>query len=301
MAEDINKEFESEIIRFKNSLRETIGSTIKKPMSATLGYKDDSGTIHIRVPESISNQPSTFYFTQASGQPFVGQAYLREGVIADWQLRYGTPIRIRKDVLNDTIWEIIGLDVIYSNEFFRGVTSEILETVPLERFEPGLLTSTTPASMRAVVKSGIYDFGDNWIAVKEQFTVNWSQAPYNSYMPDVGDAIFVLVQISPTDGTLSYKYGDPVPANITFEQAYALQDIANTEIVLPQRDKNYFRVGYIKLIGGQSAIDRRSIWSAQQVLGSSSDGASLKIEFLQSLVTDEEDVVTAGGEVVWIE
>lgn len=300
MADQKNN-FDDNLNSFESELHASFGDVIRKPMSAILGFKNDEGTILVKVPDDQASQPSTYYFTSAGGQSFVGQAYLRDGVIAEWQLKYGTPIRVKKDVLNDTIWEITGLDLVYANEFFRGVDSENVEIIPLSRIEPGLLTSVSPGALKAQVMGGVYDIGDEWIYVETQETINWGVAPNNAYLPGNGKARFVLVELNPTTKTLNYKYGDMVPASTTFSQAYTQQGWATTEVVLPSKTAGYFRCGYIKLIGGQTIIDRRSIWSSQQILGSSVNSSTLLSSILGAIVTDGEDVVTDGEDVVWVE
>lgn len=298
---DPTSNFDDDLSNFESNLSKSLGDVIRKPISAILGFKDENGTVNVKVPDSDASQPSTYYFTQSGGQSFMGQAYLRDGVIAEWQLKYGTPIRVKKDVLNDTIWEIIGLDLIYANEFFRGVDSENVDIIPIERIGPGLLTSVQPGSMKAQVLEGYYDIGDTAIWIPTQQTIDWSVAPNITHMPDTGKARFVLVEINPTTKLLNYKYGDIVPASLTFQNAYQQQEWATTEVVLPQKTSGYFRAGYIKLIGGQTIIDRRSIWSNQQILGSSINPQTLLSSILSAIVTDGDDVVTDGEDVVWVE
>lgn len=298
---NISNEFTQKLEKFKGQLKETLGDTIRKPISAKLGYQDEDGQVFLKVPETIAEQDSQYYFSAAGGQTYVGQAYLQENVIADWQLRYGTPIRVKKDPLNGT-WEIIGLDVIYSSEYFRGVDPETIVVVPLRRFEPGLLTSTQPQSMQAQVYKGAYDVGDTFKFYPTQKTINWGEAPHNANVPEDGLCRFVLVQIDPETGVLSYKYGAETVASMTFEQAYQYQINNSIATLLPEKDAGQFRCGYIKLVGGQDFIDRRDhIWSIQQVLGapSSSNANELAESILSRIVVAGDEVVTSDGEVVW--
>lgn len=288
------------IVDFKSRMKDILGDTMRKPISARLGYIDDEGQEYLDVPTTIADQPSQYYFSNAGGQAFVGQAYLQDGAIAEWQLRVGAPIRVKKDVINDT-WEIIGLDVIYSAEYFDGVDQESVTLIPLRRFAPGLLTSTIPYSMRAIVIGGAYDVGDEFRYVNTLETVDWSTSPYSANVPDVGLAVFVLVQIDVNNGVLEYKYGSEMPASTTFEQAYNFQISNSLTGILPEKDVGRFRCGYVKLAGGMTAIDRRkNIWSIQQVLGSSSTGDDLADTLFPRIVTDGDNVVVAGDDVVWI-
>lgn len=301
MPNQESSNFDDNLVSFESQLGSALGDVIRKPISALLGFKDENGTVNVKVPDDEASQPSTYYFTQTGGQTYVGQAYLRDGVIAEWQLKYGTPIRVKKDVLNDTIWEIIGLDLIYANEFFRGVDSENVDIVSIDRIGPGLLTSVQPGALKAQVLEGYYDIGDVAVFIPTQQTIDWAVAPNNTHMPPVGKARFVLVEVVPSTKSLNYKYGDLVPASLTFQNAYQQQEWATVEVILPTKTPGNFRSGYIKLIGGQTIIDRRSIWSNQQILGSSVDPKSLLSDILSAIVTDGEDVVTDGEDVVWVE
>ena len=194
---DINRK----IVEFKSRMKDVLGDVIRKPISARLGYIDDEGQEFLDVPTTVADQPSQYYFSNAGGQAFVGQAYLQDGAIAEWQLRVGAPIRVKKDVINDT-WEIIGLDVLYSAEYFDGVDQESLTLIPLRRFAPGLLTSTIPQSMRVRVIEGYYDVGDSEEYVETLESVDWSILPDSANVPAVGRAVFVLVQVDPVNKVL---------------------------------------------------------------------------------------------------
>lgn len=294
--------FDQFISKFKSGLKEAIGDAIRRPISAKLGYQNEEGKIFLDVDKADADQPSQYYFSSAAGQSYVGQAYMQDGVLDKWQIRYGAPIRVKKDPVNGS-WEIVGLDVIYAAEFFDGVDPEETSLIPMRRFEPGLLTSTIPYSMKAVVIGGAYDDGDDFKYISTQETINWGVLPYSAQVPtDPGVAKFVLVQLNKITETLSYKYGIEVPASMSFEQAYRFQVLAGNNDILPQKDTGYWRNGYIKLVGGQTTIDRREhIWSIQEVLGSSGGGAELAGTVLSKIVCTDTDVVVADGEVVWIE
>ncbi len=285
---------------FRNELRQTLGDTIRKPVNAILGYVDANNQSRVKVPAENADQPNLYYFTQVGGQSFVGQAYMREGLIPKQQIRYGTPIRVKKDVLNGA-WEIIGLDVVYAAEFLDGIDEEDVSIIPLRRFEPGLLTPTVPTSMKAQVLAGYYDVGDDMVYIPTLTTVDWGSSPHNANMPPTGKAKFVLVEVDPSDSKLYYKYGINIPVGLTFEQAYFQQYEAGITTILPPKTKGRFRSGYIKLVNGMAKITRNAnILAAQQILGSSS-GGDVTESVLSRIVTDGVDVVVAGGEVVWID
>lgn len=297
MADD----FDIQLQKFSSAFRDALGTTIKKPLSAKLGYQDENGQIFLEVKKEDANQPLQYYFSSAAGQSFVGQAFLQSGILSPGELRYGAPIRVEQDVVNGA-WKITGLDPLFAAEFFDGVDLEETTLIPLRRFEPGLLTSTIPYSMKAKVIEGVYDVGNEFKFIQTLDTINWGTVPHNSHVPAVGIARFVLVQLDVESETLSYKYGVEVPASMTFQQAYQYQKMAGVADILVGKDEGFFRCGYIKLMGGQTAIDRRDhIWSIQQVLGAASNDGDVAENVLSRIVCTDDEVVVADGEVVWID
>lgn len=294
-------DFKDRLSQFKAGLRSAVGDAIRKPVPARLGYINAAGDVIVKVPDENTDSPDQYFFSEAGGQSLVGQAYLQPGIIAEWQLRYGTPIRIQKDPIAD-IWNIVGLDIQYAAEYFKNTDPEQIGIVPLRRFEPGLLTSTNPRSMRVRVSAAVYDVGTNWYYWGALTSINFADQPE---MPTSGFGRFVLVQVLYETGELSYKYGDLIPASVTFDTAYQQQVASGNDNLLPMRDDNAFRAGYVKLIGDQDAIDRtRHIWSMQEVLSKGSGATNEdKAKILSSIVTAKQEgggvVISSSGNVIY--
>lgn len=261
--------------RFKKTVGDILGDTIRKPISAKLGYQDSSGTTQLVIPSDRTDQPNRYYFHEAGGNSFQGEAWLQPGALFEWQIRYNAPIRIQKDPLTGE-WQIIGIDSRYAAQFFNEVTEDDGALIPYNKLAPGLLTSTDPESMKARVLSGAYKFGgnDEWKYVETQNTVDWSVSPYSSNVPTAPlTAKWVLVQLNYDTGLLEYKYGTTVPSSMTPIQVYNL-DVAGTQgTYLPTADDRYFRCGYIKLVTGMTKISRFGhIWAVQEYLNAGGDG-----------------------------
>jgi hypothetical protein len=287
--------------RFKEALSRAFGNTIRKPVSVRLGYQNETGATFIRVPEDRTDQPHRYYFHEAGGNSFQGEAFLQTGALAPWQIRYGTPIRIRKDPLSGE-WEIISLDTRYAAQFFADVSEDDGVLIPYDKLAPGLLTQTDPPSMKARVLAGAYRYGNGWKYYNTQETVDWSQPPYNANVPSEPlKARFVLVQLEYTTGFLDYKYGAIVANSTTNAQAYQINEAAGDNSILPLVDTGYFRCGYVRLVFGMDRILRgKHTWALQEYLVlASGEGV------LDNLVIDDEtgnlvsDSVT--GDAVYIE
>ncbi len=269
--DDLRKEREQSA-RFKAALIEAFGDAIRRPTSARLGYEDSQGSRFVQVPTDRTGEPEKYYFHEAGGTSFQGEAFLQPGALQSWQIRYGTPIKIRKDPVNGE-WEIIGLDTRYAAQFFKGTAQDDGVFVPYNKLAPGMLTQTNPSSMKAQVLSGAYRIGNEWKFVETQETIDWSIAPNNSNVPTNNTkARLALVQLNFTTKALSYKYGDEFPSSLTNEQVFSLDEAGVNHPYLPATDDGHFRCGYIRLVSGMQRITRGAhIWNVQDYLTLSSE------------------------------
>lgn len=287
MANEDQRKDREQLQRFEESLKTTIGDAIRKPISARLGYQDENGLILVKVPSTRSDQPNRYYFHEAGGTSFQGEAWLQPGAVAPWQIRYNMPIRIHKDPLSGE-WEIIGVDSRFAQQFLDGVTEEDETIYFYEKLAPGLLTTTTPRSMAARVLPGAYRLGDEFKYIGPLLTVDWGQPPNDANVPtNVMRSRYALVQVDFDAEALSYKYGNEFPKGYSFQQVLDLDGGTNT--YTPQPDPDNFMVGYVELSGGLTTIQRRNIIPLQQYLSLTSVEDSLVIL---------DNIVTSGGEVV---
>lgn len=273
--------------RFKDALTQSIGDTIRKPISARLGFKDNNGAIYVQVPSSRTDQPNKYYFHEAGGTSFQGEASMQPSALKDWQVRYGTPIRIKKDTISGE-WEIVALDVRYAQQFFNNVTEDDMAVYDYSKLAPGLLTATEPSSMSTKVLFGAYRLGDRFKYISTKNTLNWGVSPNNTNIPSSPQmAKYVLVQLNFTTEELEYKYGDEFPSQISFSQVVVLDD--NTGTYIPQSDSGKFRAGFIKLNYGMTSIKRGNIVPVQEYIAIQSPDAGQ---------TALDTIITWGGNVV---
>lgn len=285
----MTQDFEKQLRQFETDMSSALGDAIRKPVPAKLGYIDSNGNTLIKVPAEIRDEPNLYYFSQAGGQSFVGQAFLQEGAMEKWQIRYGAPIRVRKDPISG-VWEIIGLDARYAAQFFAGIVPEEILIVNLDQMSPGLLAPDSPVSMRARVLKAPYDNGNEWKFINTQQTQDFTG---NINIPtNPATAKYALVQLDFDTETLSYKYGDEIVANLTFEQVYSIQKTNGNDQYLPDKDAGMFRVGYIKLVSGMTSITRNNIWTLQSYISTGGGSA------VENIVIDDDGVVVDDNEVV---
>ena len=288
---------QDEIRRFKDALGNAFGETIKKPFAAKLGFQNADGERFIEVPSNRTDQPNKFYFHEAGGTSYQGEAFMQPGALKDWQIMFGTPIRIKRDPLSKE-WEITALDSRYAQQFFDGVTQDDTAVYGYNKLAPGLLTTTIPISMQAKVLFGAYRLGDVFKYVPTITTIDWSVSPYNTNIPTSPlQARLVLVQVNYDDGILEYKYGDTFPSPLSFSQIITLD--ANTGTYIPQADAGKFRAGFIRLNYGIIEIKRDNIIPLQEYLAIQSPNAGQNA--LDTIITWGGDVVvdSISGSVVY--
>lgn len=304
-----DREFRDQLNKFKSVLAETFGDAIRKPVPAKLGHKDANGQTFIKVPDERTDQPDRYYFHAAGGNSFQGEAFMQPGALAEWQIRYGAPVRIRRDPLSGE-WEIIGIDARFAAQYFDGVDQiEDAAVIPYSQVGVGMLTQTTPPSMRALVLEGFYRIGQEQVWSPGGQTADFSLSPQAANIPTTPNkARWALVQFNFDTEALSYKYGtQTTPAYLTFPQVYALEDAAVTAgTYLPSPDDRCFRCGYIKLVYGMTRILRRGhLWSYPELLTLGGGTASEETieDILDRIVTirstGEVAVMRSTGNVVY--
>lgn len=291
--------FAEQLQRFKEALSKTLGDAIRKPQGRRLGFMDANGATYLNVPQTRSDQPNKYYFHEAGGTTFQGEAFLQPGALASWQIRYGMPIRVRIDPLSGE-WEIIGIDSRFAAQFTQGSAQDDGVYIPYEKLAPGMLTQTDPPTMAARVLSAAYDNpnGTGWKWIQTQNTVDWSEAPYNANVPTTPlKARIVLVQLNYATGLLEYIYGTEFPASMPFEQVYTLNTTLGDNSLLPLTQAGRYRCGYIKLINGMDRILRRQhIWTVQQYLGGGSGGGNLD----NVIISHDAFIITRGGDAIQV-
>lgn len=302
MADDIDiREFDDQNNRFEGALRKSIGNVWKKPVPAKLGYQDEAGQTHVQVEEDRTDQPSKYYFSEAGGQSKQGEAFLAANALEKWQIKFGAPILVRKHILTNE-WEITGVDSKWAAQFFEGSDEDDGVTISYPKLSPGLLTQTNPPSMRCLVLEGSYGTGLIRRIHETQSTVDWSQTPYNAFVPTINlRQRYVLIQINILTGELGYKYGTELVSSVTPMQAYKLNLAIGDDSILPALDEGFMRSGFVRLVKGMSRITKANIWPLQDYLIMGNTTADIKSS-LDDIVTscDYGIVVDNSGNVIYI-
>lgn len=291
--------FEKDLEMFKARLGVAFGNTIRKPLPARLGTVLSSGEKVIRVPNVYTDEPNMFYFHEAGGQSFQGQAQLTTEIPED-KLVYGVPIRIQKDILTGT-WEITGLDTRLASQYFKDVPRQNIAFYGYENLAIGLLTETTPQSSRALVTGASYNIGDEWKYISAQETIDWSVSPYSSERPASNKQRFVMVAMDFDNEILVYKYGSEIDITVTYNQALITDNSNGNHDILPIPDNiRQFRVGYIRLLSSKATLERFvDIFPLQDYL-SKIDNSTPNTDWSKLVTANGEVVVSNDGDVVTI-
>lgn len=290
MFNTIDEETRKQLQQFEEQLVDLFGDVIRKPIFAKLGYQDENGTKFIKVPEADTDLPRQYYFRESGGQSFVGQAYLQDGALEKWQIKYNAPIRVRKDPLTGD-WEIIGIDARYASEFFENPDSNNFEYVDIDQINASLLRETNPVSMKVILSPTAWTYDVRWKYTGVLTTADFSQSPQSAQIPtDPSKVRYALVQFNFDAVSLSYKYGKLISSSLSHEQAYEIQLSSGIQDIFLPPDVGYFRCGYIRLNNGMTAItNTKHIWSVQEFV--------TKTHYTD-ILTASGEVVTCNGEVV---
>lgn len=293
----MDKKFSKKIEAFKNEMLNAFGNSIRKPISARLGVVDEDGNYIVKVPDEQSDEPNEYFFSEIGSTSYKGKAQLKTGTIPYQYLRYGTPIRVIRDILSNR-WEIIGVDNTYFQQYYSGVSIEETTLYSYSQLAMGLLRATTPPSMQIVVLQASYNVGNQWKYIDNLFSVDWSQAPNDAYIPSTsGKQRFVLVSISFDTESLTYEYGDEHDIGITLQMAMLTDAANNNSALVPIPDSSTnFRSGYIRLYNNQSIIqDKIDVFPMQDYL------SKVGAVSYDNIVTANNEVVIANGNVVHVE
>lgn len=249
-----------------------LGETIRDPIVVALGYKDEDGNEFIYV-EADDGEQNKYYFHELPGYPpFVGEAYAYGGVIPSEYLKYGMPIRIKIDPLssNTPRYFVEGLDPVLSGNYAQTNPQKDSRTyIQTDQFIAGSITPTDPPSMIVRFRGAPFTYNGEFLYWKsknsDEFGVDAEDTLSNPItLPTTAtNDKFVLVQVSMTDGTLSYKVGDLFSSALSNASAFELQ-LNTGDQIFPNPDAGHFRSGYIRLKYNQTAITKASIWSVQE-------------------------------------
>lgn len=259
--------------RLYAAIREALGTAISEPIDARLGYIDSDDNKRLKVPADETDVPNMYYIQNVSGgQPFVGRASnTGTNPLDDKYLIYGMPVKVRHIKGNE--WVIEGISGAYAAEYI-GETALHPPDNPtrLQNFLPGLLDQTEPATMKIRVHGAPYYYNGGRKYIQTQESANSITSLTDTLsnpitLPSAPNAKMILVQLSYSAGTLSYKQGDTFDAALSNLQAWILDQNDSSVTIFPDADTGNFRAGFVRLLSGQTEITRIShIWAQQDVL-----------------------------------
>lgn len=247
---------------FVNELARAFGESLADPVYARLG--DPTRAIGSNIDASaVTGKPgAVFVHARSDGEGGVS-VVLRKPELLDRVMVFGTPVKLQ--------WEngelvLVGTDTRDAQNYFAGVPIDTQAPIGLDKLAWGLLQATTPPTMRAFVTEAVYTIGDTDYYVPGLYTDDFSTSPDDSSsnpidIPGAGDAILITVQIDPATAALSYVQSTAFDIELTIAQ------VLEAGLNEPP-DTGYFRVGYIKLPNGVTALrDGVHLYPAGQFLG----------------------------------
>ena len=262
---------------------DALGTDIAKPVPARIGNPVD-----FAIPVEGAKQAGLIWVHGLGDNPQAAEPALNEAIDAA-HLVYNAPVKVKRD---DAGLTIVSRDMQLWEQFFAGAVQHDQEPVYLSQIMYGTLLPTEPRSMKALVIGAMYTQGESSYFVSDQFTGDFSAG-----VLDVnGSAITipttntrakaVLVQVSAADGVLSYKVGSEFDAGLSHPAAFAAG-------YYPSRDTERFRIGYIRLVAGMSAVGYEHLWVVPEFISSGFDVDSIVTSVGHVVIDGDGKVVTA--------
>jgi hypothetical protein len=205
---------------------------------------------------------------------------------------FGRPVEVVKTKFG---FKIVGLAP-EDATFSAGVEASSQFPVIREQLTFGALLPTEPAGATCQVTRAIYRVDNQHYYTDDAETGNLLDGSTDDTsassidLPTAsGQALTVMVQIDPTDGSITYKQTSEYNASLTLSQ-----------ITLPTPDSGNFLCGYVKLIKGMSAITFDNIINAPDILtlSSSGGGGASQLSDLSDVNTStatDKNVLVADG------
>ncbi len=221
---------------------EALDHSIMKPITVALGYKDETGTKILEVEEEDTDEQGRYYYHEIGGHSMAGEATLTPGTLLQDEIRYGFPIKIKKEVGSDD-WVICGKHARLATEFMSGVETEQFALIEAKRINLGLIAQNEPdPDMQVIITEAAYSLDGVSFYVATGLSADFTA---DAAALSSGEGQFVLIQISGVDGVLDYIYGDIIDDVLTFANALVVDE--NSGVILPNPDIDHFRLGYVKL------------------------------------------------------
>mgnify|MGYP003563893483 CR=1 FL=1 len=246
------------------AIRQALGDSIVDLIPARLGNPltgqvivsntDRQGLVWVH---GIGDDVASAY-TAVNALPFANQYII-----------YGLPILVR--YRNDR-YVVEQLDAEIFGEFLSSyVGAHDQNPVYVDQILYGTIhPNPSSPNMQALTIGAFY--GDD--RVGDILTADFSSSPLDTSSNPIdvptnnNRAIGVLVQLDASTGTLEYKQGAEFNASLTHKQAY-------DNGFYPTPDANRYRLGWIRLVKGQTAITYNEIMNAPTWFGGSGGGGTV--------------------------
>ncbi len=245
------------IERLDREIAAAFNRQIAQPRLARLGNPTIETGDRINVPLTETDQPGMVYIHDLAGEAQgVGMALnAGPGRIADREKVFGAPVLVRERA--DGTFVIAGTGYEDYAEYVYNVPLEDPALINVNRLDYGLLQPTEPRSMQALVSKAYWREAGAIYQLPDQFTKDFTA----DIPAAAGQAIAVLVEVTPSTGALAYTNGSTFDAALTHEQAFAAYYPQPTGAL----------VGWVKLTSGMTTIERDNLLPAVFVLGETSD------------------------------
>jgi hypothetical protein len=239
---------------FQQQLQGRIGTSLMKPIAATIGNPTDDSVFASGTNRSADTEVYIHLLT--SDDPTSYTTALR-GAFTRADIYYGRPVTV---VVNDAgDYVLYDVDSTRDAEYSVGIDQlDNQKPVYLKQvMEIGTLHPIA-GSLKFRVTSGM--FGEDYYSGGDSadFSTGTVQdlTPANITIPTTnGQAKGVLVQLDATTGTLEYKQSSEFSAILSLAQAYKAG-------LLPLPDATSYRLGYFKLVKGITQFSYDHIWEA---------------------------------------
>lgn len=202
----------------------------------------------------VDANTKTEIYTHSFGADSSGVTVASAGGLPQDKAKFGQPILIKKTPSGQ--YRYVGIDV-QADEIYSASIPEAHTQEPVNVNQIRWSTIHPYSALQVLVVGAWYDgyYVSDLISDAFDGTAQDTSASSITVPSTNNKQIFVLIQVDATNGALEYKQSSEYPASIGWENAYS-------NSLLPTADSNRFRVGYVALKAGASALGYGDFWQA---------------------------------------
>ncbi len=264
-----------------------LGNPLNGLVTIPLDQSESAGMVWIHGTAgdnaAISGQESA---RENDDKQFIGRALMNPDKVPDGVAIYGTPVYV-KQVRGG--YEVDGLAGVQAAEYLYGLKDRLQRSVDVSQIDMGLTRPTSPPSSKVIVTQFPCVLNNVAYFVPALLSSDLIAA----YAPvTAGQAVAVKIEVDPATETLHYEAGAAF-TNMTHKQAfntYYPKDIDPARLLS----------GWVKIYSGMTIIQIEDILHAQSLI-TGGGGVDMATIAASVLVDRAGDIVTADGEIVWIE